>query len=152
MSARAPTGTLRKKTPRGAPQIGFSLEYLMWIFTRVSGIMLILLAAFGMAAAFWMGARTQVDIATLMRWTFFPNPNHVVNSDIPDVTLGWANAYWQIMQMLIVFFGVTHGINGLRVVLEDYMGRTWWRPVTRGLLFFVWLFVLIVAIYVILAS
>jgi succinate dehydrogenase hydrophobic anchor subunit len=87
-----------------------------------------------------------------MRWTFFPNPNHVVNSEIPDLTLGWANAYWQIMQMLIAFFGVSHGINGFRVVTEDYMGHTWWRPFIRGILFLLWLFILIVAVYVILAS
>lgn len=137
---------------RASPRVGFSIEYLMWIFTRISGIAMLLLAMFGMAAAFWMGARTQLDVATLMRWTFFPNPNHVVNSDIPDVTLGWANAFWQIMQMLLVFFGVSHGINGVRVVIEDYMDQTWWRPMLRGVLFFIWLFILIVAVYVILAS
>ena len=135
---------------RTAPQIGFSFEYLMWIFTRISAVILITLATVGIVGAFWMGARTQVDVGTLMRWTFFPNSYHVVNSDIPDVTLGWANAYWQVMQMLIVFFGVTHGVNGLRVVIEDYLGATWWRVFTRGLLFLLWLFLLIVAVYVIL--
>ena len=137
---------------RTAPQLGFSFEYLMWIFTRISGLALILLMSFGMAAAFWMGARTQTDVGTLMRWTFFPNPNHVVNSDIPDITLGWATAYWQIMQILIVFFAAAHGINGVRVVIEDYVGQTWWRPFWRGLSFLIWMFILIVAAYVILAS
>jgi succinate dehydrogenase hydrophobic anchor subunit len=124
----------------------------MWIFTRISALALFLLAFIGIASAFYLGARTQTDVGTVLRWTFFPNPNHVVNSDIPDVTLGWANAFWQIMQMLIVFFGVTHGMNGLRVVVEDYLDRTWIRPIWRGLIFFLWLFILIVAIYVILAS
>jgi len=137
---------------RTAPRIGFSFEYLMWIFTRISALALFLLAFIGIASAFYLGARTQTDVGTVLRWTFFPNPNHVVNSDIPDVTLGWANAFWQIMQMLIVIFGVTHGMNGLRVVVEDYLDRTWIRPIWRGLIFFLWLFILIVAIYVILAS
>jgi len=137
---------------RTAPQLGFSFEYLMWVFTRFSGLALILLMSFGMAAAFWMGARTQIDVGTLMRWTFFPNPNHVVNSDIPDITLGWATAYWQIMQILIVFFAAAHGINGARVVIEDYVGQTWSRLFWRGLLFLIWLFIVIVAVYVILAS
>lgn len=139
-------------TTRTAPRIGFSFEYLMWIFTRISALALFLLAFIGIASAFYLGARTQTDVGTVLRWTFFPNPNHVVNSDIPDVTLGWANAFWQIMQMLIVIFGVTHGMNGLRVVVEDYLDRTWIRPIWRGLIFFLWLFILIVAIYVILAS
>lgn len=136
---------------RSAPQIGFSFEYLMWIFTRISGGLLILLALVGMGLAFWMGARTQVDLGALMRWTFFPNSYHVVNTNIPDVTLGWANAYWNVMQMLIVFFGVTHGVNGLRVVIEDYISAPMLRIFLRGLLFLFWLFMLIVAVYVILA-
>ena len=64
---------------------GFSMEYAMWIFTRLSGVGMILLALIGISGALLIGARTQMDLATLMRWTFFPNPNHVVNSEIPDV-------------------------------------------------------------------
>jgi succinate dehydrogenase hydrophobic anchor subunit len=99
-----------------------SFEYFMWIFTRGSGIALILLALIGISGAFLMGARTQMDLATVMRWTFFPNPNHVVNSNIPDVAIGWATAFWQIMQFLIIILATTHGYNGLRVVIEDFMG------------------------------
>jgi succinate dehydrogenase hydrophobic anchor subunit len=124
----------------------------MWIFTRISGLALYILGFLGIAMAFVMGAREQVDIGALARWTFFPNPNHVVNTNIPDVTLGWANAWWQVMQMLILFFGVTHGINGLRVVIEDYLGGSWSRIFLRGLLFLLWIFLLIVGVYVILAS
>jgi succinate dehydrogenase hydrophobic anchor subunit len=122
----------------------------MWIFTRISGLTLILLAVIGVAGALWMGARLQMDMGTLMRWTFFPNSYHVVNSDIPDIELGWAGAYWQVMQMLVIFFGGTHGINGLRVVIEDYINSPWLRVLLRGLLFLIWLFMLIVAVYVIL--
>jgi succinate dehydrogenase hydrophobic anchor subunit len=111
---------------------------------------MILLAVIGISGAFWMGARMHLDVSALMRWTFFPNDYHVVNSEIPDITLGWTSAYWKVMQMLIVFFGVTHGVNGLRVVIEDYLGRTWLRPFLRGFLFLFWLFMLIVAMYVIL--
>jgi succinate dehydrogenase / fumarate reductase membrane anchor subunit len=135
---------------RPVPQIGFSFEYLMWVFTRISGVAMLLLALFGMAAAFWMGARTQMDMVALMRWTFFPNSYHVVNTNIPDVTLGWANAYWNVMQILIIFFAGTHGINGLRVVIEDYIGSSWGKVFLRGLLFLIWLFMLLVALYVIL--
>jgi succinate dehydrogenase hydrophobic anchor subunit len=137
---------------RAIPQRGINLDYLMWVFTRVSGLALILLAVIGVIGAFLMGARLQMDMSTLMRWTFFPNPNHVVNSEIPDVTLGWANAYWQIMQMLIVFFAVGHGFNGLRVVIEDYIGRSFLRILLRGLIALLGLFMLIVGIYVILSS
>jgi succinate dehydrogenase hydrophobic anchor subunit len=56
------------------------------------------------------------------------------------------------MQILIVSFGVTHGFNGLRVVIEDFTGQSFTRPLLRGFVFLVWMFVLIVAVYVILAS
>ena len=131
---------------------GLSFEYIMWIFTRISGLALILLAIIGVVSALALGARTQVDLPTLMRWTFFPNPNHVINSDIPDVTLGWANAFWQVMQILILFFGVTHGFNGLRVVIEDFTGQSIVRPFMRGFIFLLWIFALVIAIYVILSS
>jgi len=137
---------------RTLTRTSFSFENLMWIFTRVSGLLMFFLVLFGMGAALWMGARMQMDLGTLMRWSFFQNPNHVVNSNIPDVTLGWANAYWQVMEILMVFFGISHGINGLRVVVEDYMGKTWSRLFWRGFLFFLWLFLLVLAVYVILAS
>lgn len=137
---------------RPAPQIGFSFEYLMWIFTRISGLVMYLLAFVGLAMAFWMGARQQVDIGALARWTFFPNPNHVTNTNIPDVTLGWSNAWWQVMEMLIFLFAVTHGMNGVRVIYEDYIGNTWGRALGRGIIFLLWIFLLIVGIYVILAS
>jgi len=137
---------------RPAPQLGFSFEYFMWLFTRISGVTILLLALLGMFVAFWMGARTQLGLDVLMRWTFFPNPNHVVHSSIADLVPKWSNAYWQIMQMLIVFFGTTHGMNGLRVVIEDYLGYSWVRLFLRGLIFLLWIFILIVSVYVILAS
>ena len=85
----------------------------------------------------------------MLRWTFFPNSFHVVNSSIPDVNQGWVSDYWQIMQMLIVFFGLTHGVNGLRMVIEDYLGASWMRVFLRGLLFLFWLTMLIVGIFII---
>ena len=132
------------------PRLTF--EYVMWIFTRKTGLSLLLLAAIGSASAFALCARTHVVLPTLVRWTFFPNPNHVINSNIPDVTLGWENAFWHVMQILIVFFGATHGFNGLRVVIEDYIGQSIARPFIRGLIFLLWMFSLIVAVYVVLFS
>jgi len=132
-------------------QPGWNLDYLMFLFTRISGASIIFLALIGMASAFWLGARTQLDVGVLMRWTFFPNPNHVTAS-VPDVTLGWANGFWQVMQMLIVIFGATHGYNGLRVILEEYLHGSVLHLFVRMLLFILWVSILIVGIYVILGS
>jgi succinate dehydrogenase hydrophobic anchor subunit len=137
---------------RTAPQRGFTLDYLMWLFTRLSGLGLFVLALIGVVGAMLLGAREQVDLPTLMRWTFFPNPNHVVNSSIPDVTQGWANAFWQIMMILVLFLGVTHGFNGLRMVIEDYLGQSVSQVLLRGVIFLLWLFFTVMGVFVILAS
>ena len=131
-------------------QSGFNFEYFMWMFTRLSGVGLVAMAMIGLLGALVLGASSQVDLPTLMRWTFFPNPYHVTGS-IPDLTLGWANGFWQIMQILIVFFGATHGFNGLRAVVEDFEGKSEWKPLLRGLIFLLWIFVLMMALYIILA-
>ena len=136
---------------RTMPKPSWNLEFLMWTFTRISGISLVLLALLAISAGLWMGARTQMDVGTLMRWTFFPNPNHVLDSDIPNLDL-WANSFWQITQILIVVFAATHGFNGLRVVIEDYSKPGFWQAALRLLVFLLWLFSGLVGIYVILGS
>jgi succinate dehydrogenase hydrophobic anchor subunit len=124
----------------------------MWLFTRLSGLAMILLGLTGFVAALIMGARTQTDLPTLMRWTFFPNPNHVASSEIPEIDLVWANGFWQTFQILIIFFAVTHGWNGIRMILEDYIGASTWRLILRGLIFILWLASLIVAIFLVMTS
>ena len=136
---------------RIVPQPGINLDYIMWQFTRLSGLFLVLLALIGFTYALLLGARTQIDLPTLMRWTFFPNPNHVVNY-VADVEAGWMNAGLQVLQMAIIFFGVTHGFNGLRMILEDYVGRGFGQLILRGFIFLLWLVVFIVAVQVILAN
>lgn len=138
-------------TSRKVAKRGFNLDYLMWLFMRLSALALYALGLTGLIAAFIMGARTQTDVSTLLRWTFFPNPSHVISSELVNVD-GFINQFWQIMQIVAVFFGVTHGINGLRIVVEDFIGSNWWRPVWRGFIFFLWIFISLVAIYVVLAS
>ncbi len=138
-------------TSRKVAKRGFNLDYAMWLFMRLSALALYATGLTGLIAAFVMGARTQTDISTLVRWTFFQNPSHVFSSDIVNLD-GFINQFWQVMQILTVFFGVTHGLNGLRIVVEDFMGSTIWRTLWRGLIFFFWLFILLVAVYVVLAS
>jgi succinate dehydrogenase / fumarate reductase membrane anchor subunit len=129
-----------------------AFEYGMWLFTRISGLALIILGAISLAAAFLLGGRNQMDMPTMFRWMFFPNPNHVVNTDIPDVSLGWSNAFWQIYSMLVIFFAAIHGFNGLRMVLEDYIENAFIVALMRIIVMVLLVGGAIVAIYVILAS
>lgn len=140
---------MRSTHPR-RPRI--TLDMAMWVFTRVSGAAIVVIALVGFFGAMLMGARTQMDLPTLLRWTFFPNPNHVVNSNIPDVAVGWSGLFWQTLQILIVVFGATHGINGLRAVLEDHFRGPRVQPAIRAVLFVFWLAVMAIAIAVVLAD
>ena len=76
----------------------------------------------------------------------------MVNSDIPDVSVGWSNAFWQIFSVLMIFLAAGHGINGVRMVLEDYISRPLLVALLRVLLFMLWLACMIFAVYVILYS
>jgi len=136
---------------RVMPKPSWNLDYMMWVFTRLSGLSLILLVVIGISAGLLMGARSQMYLGTLMRWTFFPNSSHVLDSEIPDLYL-WANGFWQIMQILVVFFAATHGFNGLRVVIEDYSLSGFWQIFLRFLILLLWIFSILVGIYVILGS
>jgi succinate dehydrogenase hydrophobic anchor subunit len=133
------------------PKPSWNLDYMMWVFTRLSGLSIILLVVIGISAGLLMGARSQMDMGTLMRWTFFPNPNHVLDSEIPDIFL-WSNGFWQIIQILVLLFAATHGFNGLRVVLEDYSLSGFWQVFLRFLILLLWIFSVLVGIYVILGS
>ena len=127
--------------PRTIPS--WSVEYILWIFMRVSGVAMITIAIIGAIGAFWMGARNQLDLQMLWRWMFMPNTYHISSGDIPDLE-PWANAWWQTMQLLVVFFGVTHAFNGVRQVIEDYVGRSWLRLLIRSALFVLWLVMVII--------
>ena len=138
-------------TSRTVAKRGFSLDYVMWLFMRLSALALYAVGLTGLTAALVLGARTQTDIATLVRWTFFQNPMHVYTSELILID-SFINQYWQITELVTLFFGVTHGINGLRIVVEDFMGSSWWRQIWRGFIFFLWIFILLIAVYVVLAS
>lgn len=128
------------------------LDYSLWLFTRLSGLGLMLFAAASMGTAFVLGGRTLLDLPTMLRWMFFPNPNHVVNSNIPDVSAGWSNSFWQIIGFLMILLASAHAFNGVRMVLEDYLRRPLAVLIVRWSLLLIWLGCLIVAVYVILAS
>ncbi len=142
---------MRMPMRRVRPAAG-TFEYGMWLFTRLSGLGLFLFAAASIAMAFIMGGRTLLDLPSFYRWMFFPNPNHVVNTDIPDVSVGWSNAFWQVFSTVMIFVAAAHGLNGLRMVIEDYIRRPLIVYILRTFLFLLWVSGMIVAIYVILTS
>lgn len=99
----------RLASSRGRPHGGF--EFTMWLFMRISGILLIALAFFHL---FWMHFVIGVEKITfdtiVERWT--------------DPSQG---AFWRTYDLLLLAFAFTHGVNGARSVVSDYFHSPGWR-------------------------
>jgi succinate dehydrogenase hydrophobic anchor subunit len=140
-----------KMQPRTAPQRGFHFDYLMWLFTRLSALAMYLIALVGIVAALLMSARQNMTMPDLMRWAFMPNPNHVANTNIPDLE-AWKGIFWTVMALLMLLFAGAHGVHGLLNVLEDYISRTWVRNLLRVLGVLLWLSMTLIGVAVIVTS
>ncbi len=103
---------------------GFDFEIFMWLYTRLSALAMYLCAFIGLVGALIMGARTQVNFADLLRWSFMPDSNHVLmNTTINNISnaAAWASVFWKIMGSVFVTFATSHGLHGLLSVVEDYL-------------------------------
>ncbi|MCU0510538.1 MAG: hypothetical protein MUC34_19630 [Anaerolineae bacterium] len=97
---------------------GSKFETFMWFFTRVTGILFLLMAAFNLVYANLSGGYGNMDMAAQMRWAFFPISFHVESSAV-EVTPNFLNPFWQLYSFLLLAFAATHGFNGLRVIASD---------------------------------
>jgi succinate dehydrogenase / fumarate reductase membrane anchor subunit len=131
----------------GAPT-GSRFEVYAWFLTRVSGVLLLLMGAFNLVYANLAGGRGNLDAGAQMRWAFFPISFHVSNTSV-EVAPNFSNPFWQVYCFLLILFASTHGLNGIRVVLEDYVTRPLLQAWLRVLLGVVWLFTLMGAIFLI---
>ena len=119
-AARAASGTGR----------GGNLERAAWLFTRISAIVLLVMAVFHllyMHLAMGMDAISFQLIA--WRWQF----------------LGW-----RLFDLTLLVFGWLHGANGMRIVIDDYVHSPAGRIVARTLLFAVTATVIVLGAFVIL--
>jgi len=109
---------------------GFNFEMFMWLITRLTALgmyALLLTAAIG---ALIMGARAQMNIADVIRWSFMPNLSHVQNTNIQDL-VPWSGLFWQLVASAFLFIAVAHGTHGLVVIADDYIVSSRGRNVVR---------------------
>ena len=100
--AAGPAGRPRTggRSGRERPTGGF--ELWSWLFMRVSGIVLLFLA---------------VGHVLIM---------HVIDTgvsrvDFEFVALRWASPFWRTWDWALLVLALVHGINGLRIVVQDYV-------------------------------
>lgn len=127
---------------------GSKFETVLWFFTRVSGILFLLLGAFNLVYANLSGGYGNMDMAAQMRWAFFPISFHVESSAV-EVTPNFANPFWQAYSFLLIALAATHGFNGLRVIATDYIRRPLLLAWVKALLWFLWLLVLVGSVFLI---
>jgi len=90
------TGVTRRKV-----QVRTNFERYGFLFMRLSGIALLILAVGHMMIQHVL--------------------NSVHNLTLEFVAMQWNSWGWKAYDMLLLAFAFTHGINGLRQVLEDYV-------------------------------
>jgi succinate dehydrogenase / fumarate reductase membrane anchor subunit len=133
------------KTPRRV-RTGSKFELYMWFFTRVSGVLLLMMGAYSLVYANLAGGYGQMDAAGQMRWAFFPISFHVQSTQV-EVTPNFLNAFWQGYAFLLIVFAATHAANGLRVVCQDYIRRPMLLAWVKAFLVLLWGAVLLAAAF-----
>ncbi len=123
-------------------------ELYMWFFTRVSGIMMLLLGAYSIVYANLNGGRGLLDAGAQTRWAFFPISFHVSSTKV-EMTPNFLNPFWQFYGLLLFGFAATHGSNGIRVILKDYVRNPMLLAWLNAVLFVVWLSVIAAAVYLV---
>lgn len=109
---------------------GMNFETLMWLFTRLSALAMYVLLLAAVIGALIMGARTQMNLADVLRWAFTSNVTHVQSTNVPDLE-PWATPFWKAVASLFVFTAAAHGLHGVLSVLDDYFAQPWARLLFR---------------------
>ncbi len=120
--------------PRNLPLSGrgFNFEMIMWIFTRLSALAMYALVLFALIGALIMGARNQMNLADVIRWTFMSISTHVQSTNVPAIE-PWASLLWKLAGSAFLLLAVSHGVHGLVSIADDYISGPRGRQIVRVL-------------------
>ena len=130
---------------------GMNFETLMWLFTRLSALAMYVLLLAAVIGALIMGARTQMNLADVLRWAFTTNVTHVQSTNVPELD-PWATIFWKGVAILMVLVAGAHGLHGLLSVLDDYFAQPRARVFFRILIAIILPILWAIGIYVIWTS
>lgn len=99
---------------------GLNFEMFMWLITRLTALGMYALLLTAVIGALIMGARTQMNLADVIRWSFMPNISHVQSTNVPDLA-PWGTILWRLLASTFLFIAVSHGTHGLVVIADDYI-------------------------------
>ncbi len=92
-----------------------NFELWAWVFMRVSGLMLLFMALAHFAIMHVLNPPDQVNYAF--------------------VASRFSTPFWRVYDLIMLYLGLLHGMNGLRVVADDYIHSPGWRAVTMIVLY-----------------
>ena len=99
-----------------------NFETFMWLFTRLSALAMYVILLTAVIGALIMGARTQMNLADVLRWAFTSNVTHVQSTNVPELA-PWATPFWKAVATLMVLVAGAHGLHGVLSVLDDYFAQ-----------------------------
>ena len=103
--------------PRSRAARSSNFELNGWLFQRGSGLLLVVLVFGHLFVNLMMGEGIhQIDFAF--------------------VAGKWANPFWQVWDLAMLWLAMLHGGNGLRTIINDYTTRTNTRFALKTLLYF----------------
>jgi succinate dehydrogenase / fumarate reductase membrane anchor subunit len=104
------------RSPRRASRTG-NFELNAWLFMRGSGLLLLVLVFGHLFVNLMLGEGIhQIDFAF--------------------VAGKWANPFWQVWDLAMLWLAMLHGGNGLRTIINDYASRATSRFALKTLLYF----------------
>ncbi|MFJ8788154.1 succinate dehydrogenase hydrophobic membrane anchor subunit [Streptomyces sp. NPDC102462] len=116
-----------KKTPRSTRG---NFEMAAWLFMRLSGIVLVVLVLGHLLIQLFLdGGVSKIGFAF--------------------VAGRWANPFWQVWDLAMLWLAMLHGANGLRTIINDYAERANTRLWLKGLLYTATVFTILLGTLVI---
>lgn len=92
------------------PRGGF--ELFSWYFFRISGVLLIFLA--------------------LIHLAIMHVSNDVSQTVYSYVAARYSNPFWRVYDLLLLTLALLHGLNGLRIAIDDYVRPRGWRLLAQS--------------------
>ena len=105
------------------------LEMVSWLYMRLSGILLLVMAVYHLL---------------LMHYGI-----GVENLSFDVVAARWESPWWRLYDLVLLVFALSHGVNGLRIVIGDYVRSDRWRFVFNTLLALVFSTLIVMGVFVI---
>jgi succinate dehydrogenase / fumarate reductase membrane anchor subunit len=114
----------------GRPRPTSNFELFSWYFFRISGILLLFFALLHLLI---MHLLNNVDVI-----------------DYNFIVQRWASPLWRTFDIMLLVLALTHGLNGARVLIYDYVHSRGWRTFAVTTLYVVGILFIVLGVQVIL--